>query len=320
MLREVARLSPGTQVVLRAGVRLPVNGAPRRPGFIGEVMEAMEGPEESYVVHFTDGATFTLPRRQLVVRRTLMTAEMDMLAPESVNWADYIIYRVRTGSRAYGLEGAENDEESLRSVFLPPAALHWSLHKPMEQIEQQRPAHKGAPGIEEILWEVEKFVRLGLAGNPGVIEALYSPAVVVASDLGQELRGIRESFLSRLIFATFTGYAISQFRKMQRAHNRAGEEPQARHTMHLIRLLLAGLGAARTGEPDVTAQAHHTELGAIRTGRMSFDEAFNWAMTLQRQFDDALTGSPLPDLPDYETANAFLIHARARSVDLPAPE
>jgi uncharacterized protein len=320
MLREVARLSPGTQVVLRAGVRLSINGSARRPGFIGEIMEVIDDPEESYVVHFTDGATFTLPRRQLVVRRTLMTAELDMLAPESVNWAEYIIYRVRIGSRAYGLEGAESDEESLRSVFLPPAMLHWSLHKPMEQIEQQRPAHKGAPGMEEILWEVEKFVRLGLAGNPGVIEALYSPSVVVMTDLGQELRAIREAFLSRLIFSTFTGYAISQFRKMQRARDRAGEEAQPRHTMHLIRLLLAGLGAARTGEPDVTAQAHHTELGAIRTGRMSFDEAFNWAMALQRQFDDSMAVTPLPDLPDYETANAFLIRARARSVDLPAPQ
>src|SRR6185437_4387511 len=115
----------------------------------------------------------------------------------------------------------------------------------------------------------------------------YTRAIVATSDLGRDLRTIREAFLSKQIITTFTGYAMSQFRKMTRARDR-GEEPRARHAMQLIRLLLSGISAARTGELDVTAQDHHTELLAIRSGRMSFDETFAWAVALQRQFEAAM--------------------------------
>jgi hypothetical protein len=318
MIREVTRLAPGTQVVLRAGVHLTTNGAPRKPGYIGEVVQAQEDADESYVVRFSDGAVFTLPRRNLIVRRTLMTAELDMLAPEYVNWTDYVFYRVRVGARAYGLDDADTEEDAIRGVYLPPAELHWSLYKPLEQVELQRPAPTGGAPIEEVYWEVEKFVRLGLAGNPAVLEALYTPAITATSDMGRDLRTIRDAFLSKQILTTFTGYAMSQFRKMTRARER-GEDPRARHAMQLVRLLLSGISATRMGELDVTAQEHQTELLAIRSGRMSFDETFAWAIALQRQFEAAMHTTPLPDLPDYATVNDFLVRTRVQSVAIAAP-
>jgi uncharacterized protein len=323
-MREVSRLAPGTQVVLRAGVRVSAEreGPPRKPGYIGEVVQAYDDADETYAVRFSDGVALRLPRRHLVVRRTLMTAELDMLAPEHVNWTDYAFYRARVGAKAYGLEENDTDEDAIRGVYLPPAEFHWSLYKPQEQIEQQRPSPTNPQVfVEEIFWEVEKFLRLGLAANPAVLEALWTPttAVITSNDLGRELRAIRQAFLSRQILQTFTGYGMSQFRKMTRARDR-GEEPRARHAMQLIRLLLSGISAARTGELDVTARDHHTELLAIRTGRMSFDETYAWAVALQRQFEAAMHTSPLPDLPDYETVNDFLIKARAQSVNLPVPQ
>lgn len=318
-MREVSRLAPGTSVIVRAGVRISTerDSAPRKPGFIGEVIQTYEDADETCVVRFSDGIVLNLPRRYLVVRRTLMTAELDMLAPEHVNWIDFTFHRVRVGARAFGLDEAEQDDEATRGVFLPPAALQWSLYKPTEQIEQQRPGSNGAP-VEEIYWEVEKFLRLGLAANPAVFDALWSPTVVQSTDLGQELRAMRGAFLSKQIITTYSGYVMSQFRKMSRARER-GEEPRTRHSMHLIRLLLAGISAMRTGDMDVTARDHQTELIAIRTGRMAFDETFAWAVALQRQFEAAVHTTSLPDLPDYETVNNFLIRARAQAVALQVP-
>ena len=318
-MREVSRLAPGTQVVLRAGVRVNAEreGSPRKPGYIGEVIQVYDDADETHVVRFSDGVILALPRRYLVVRRTLMTAELDMLAPEHMNWTDYVFYRVRVGAHAYGLDDADTEEDAIRGVYLPPAELYWSLYKPSEQIEQQRPGANNAQLMtEEIYWEIEKFLRLGLAANPAVLETLWTPAVAATNDLGRELRSIREAFLSRQILQTFTGYGMSQFKKMTRARER-GEEPRARHAMHLIRLLLSGISAARSGELDVVAQDHHTELLAIRSGRMSFDETYAWAVALQRQFEAAMHTSPLPDLPDYETVNNFLIKARSQSVAIP---
>lgn len=309
-MREVARLLPGTQVVLKAGYRTITEpgGPPRRPGFIGEILQALDDPEESYMVRFSDGATLSLPRRVLVVRRTLMTAELDMLAPDHVNWSEFAFLRVRVGARAYGLEDIDHDDDAIRSIYLPPAPLHWSLYKPPEQLEQVRPSTGGT--VEEVCWEVEKFLRLGLAAYPGVLEALWTPAVMSATDLGRELREIRDAFLSKQILSTFTGYAMSQFRKMGRARER-GEDPRSRHAMQLVRLLLSGIIATRTGTLDVVVPDHHTELLAIRSGRMSFDETYAWAVALQRQFEAAMHTTLLPDLPDYETVNAFLMKARS---------
>ena len=247
-----------------------------------------------------------------------MTAELDMLAPDHVNWTDYVFYRVRVGARAYGLDDADTEEDAIRGVYLPPAALHWSLYKPLEQIEMQHPSANGGAPIEEVYWEVEKFVRLGLAANPAVLEALYTPMIMATSDLGRDLRSIRDAFLSKMIFTTFTGYAMSQFRKIMRARDR-GELPQPRHTMHLIRQMLSGISAVRTGELDVTAHEHQTELLAIRTGRMSFEESANWANTLNHQFEALMPTSPLPDLPDYAVANDFLVRVRSQSVSIAAP-
>ncbi len=319
-MREVARLLPGTQVVLRSGVRIPVeSGYPRRkPGFIGEVVQLIDDVDESYVIRFSDGFVATLPRRALVVRRTLMTAELDMLAPEQINWHEYIVLRVRVGPKAYGLDEQETDD-AVRSIYLPPAELHWSLYKPPEQIETQRPSGQvppfgnGAGMTEEICWEIEKFVRQGLAAYPSVLEVMWTPVIIEASEVGRALLDIREAFLSKQIYGTFTGYAMSQFRKMGRARER-GEDPRARHATQLIRLLLAGISAARTGDLNLLAHEHQTELLAIRSGRMSFDETYAWAITLQRQFEAALVSTSLPDLPDYETVNTFLVQARAEAV------
>src|SRR5271165_3976817 len=250
-MRDVARLLPGTQVVLRAGVRVSTDpaGPPRKPGYIGEVLQSLDDAEETYSVRFSDGATLTLPRQSLVVRRTLMTAELDMLAPEHVNWADYLILSVRVGPHAYGIDESDAEEDALRGVYLPPAQLSWSLYKPPEQLEFQHANPASSGTTEEILWEIEKYVRLGLAAYPGVLETLWSPSVVTSNELGRELRSLRESFLSRQILSTFTGYAMSQFRKMGRARSR-NEMPRPRHSMQLIRLLLSGIAAARTGELD----------------------------------------------------------------------
>ncbi len=317
-MREVTRLAPGTQVVLRAGVRITVDreGPPRRPGFIGEVIQSVDtAQEETYIVRFSDGIVVPLLRRYLVVRRTLMTAELDMLAPDHINWLEFVFFRSTVGPHTYGIDDAE-DEDSIRGIFLPPAELHWSLYKPQEQLERPRASGTGYT-VEDVFWEIEKFLRLGLAGNHAVLETLWSPSVTLKNELGAELQGLKDAFLSKQIYNTFTGYAMSQFRKMQRANER-GEEPRLRHAMEMVRVLLSGLHAAQTTELDITVQDHKTELAAIRDAKMPFPEVFAWAASIQKQFETAISRSPLPDLPDYESVNNFIVKARSKSVTVSA--
>ncbi|CAN5411866.1 hypothetical protein BH11PLA2_BH11PLA2_41590 [soil metagenome] len=55
---------------------------------------------------------------------------------------------------------------------------------------------------------------LALKANPNVLECLSSPLVLTATPLATELLAMRSCFLSKLVYQTFNGYVMSQFRKM----------------------------------------------------------------------------------------------------------
>ncbi len=63
--------------------------------------------------------------------------------------------------------------------------------------------------------ELQKFLVLALKANPNVLECLYTPLVEHMAPLGPRSLAKREAFLSRLIYQTFNGYVLSQFRKLE---------------------------------------------------------------------------------------------------------
>jgi uncharacterized protein len=223
----------------------------------------------------------------------------------------YVIYRVLVGSRALGLATEDSDSDR-RGVFLPPAELTWSMFKPPEQIE-----YKSAQ-VEEVDWELEKFLRLALQANPNILETLWSPVVLHADETGQELRALRGSFLSQHIYHTYSGYVLSQFRLMKRNYEKTGAY-RVKHAMHLIRLLLSGIHALRTGEILVDVGAHRDELLAIRNGALGIEEVRRRALELDKEFQATFAETRLPERPDYHLVNHFLVAARRRMADHARP-
>ncbi len=193
---------------------------------------------------------------------------------------------------------------------MPPAELHWSLYGLPEQIENNE--------TQETYWELKKFIVLALKANPNVLECLYSPIVESATPLGEELLAMRSAFLSKLVFQTFSGYVASQFKKMQTDIRNQGRV-KWKHVMHLIRLLLSGTHVLRSGEMMVEVGQHRDRLLSIKRGDMPFAEADSWRKVLQRDFESAFQATKLPDRPDYERANAFLVDARRRAIETTLP-
>jgi predicted nucleotidyltransferase len=217
---------------------------------------------------------------------------------------DDIICTAVIGSRAYGLEHDESDVDR-RGIYLPPADLHWSLDGVPEQLVDL--------ATDEVYWEIQKFLRLALKGNPNVLEVLYSPIVEHATPLAQQLLAMRGLFLSKLIFHTYNGYAMSQFHKLEQDLRTRGQI-KWKHAMHLIRLLLAGATAMREGYiPVRVEEAHRPRLLAIRDGTVPWEEVNRWRLDLNARFQQAYEQSSLPEQPNHAAANAFLIAAR-RSV------
>lgn len=297
-------IPPGTQVVLRYDRHVPGTTDVKPAGTVAEVVESPDTNDRPYLVRFLDGVSFRLKFAELLARRGDHSVEATATPGPDVS--AFVVYRVMVGSRAFGLSNESSDEDR-RGVYLPPADWHWSLSKPPEQVEFF------TDGVEEVDWEIEKFVRLALQANPNILETLWSPAVLHADETGTELRALRGAFLSLHLYKTYSGYVLSQFRLMQKGHDEKGTF-KPKHAMHLIRLLHSGIHALTDGEIRVDVAEHRDELLAIRAGRLSFDEVRNRALELDRLFQEAFTRSALPEKPDTDRVNRFLIAARRRRV------
>jgi uncharacterized protein len=127
--------------------------------------------------------------------------------------------------------------------------------------------------------------------------------------LGAELIAMRGAFLSQMIFQTFNGYAMSQFKKIEQDIRNHGEV-RWKHAMHLLRLLLTGAATLRTGKVPVRVEAHRDRLHAVKRGDLPWAELDAWRKELHRDFERALAETKLPERPDYEAANRFLVKSR----------
>ncbi|MEO7910238.1 MAG: nucleotidyltransferase domain-containing protein, partial [Roseiflexaceae bacterium] len=119
----------------------------------------------------------------------------------------------------------------------------------------------------------------------------------------------QDAFVSKLIYQTYNGYVLSQFKRLEQDLRTKGAIKQ-KHAMHLLRLLLAGAIALRAGVVPVRVAEQRDRLLAIKRGEMPWEEVNSWRLELHRQFDAAFTATRLPERPDYDRVNAFLLRAR----------
>lgn len=295
-------LPVGTHVVTRVEIKGAPGALVRPRGAVGTIVEAPIDNTHSYRVRFPDGFDVALRRQEFAIRKHVQREGLEQPdgTLEEYDWYQYVIYRCVVGSRAYGLDDPGSDTDR-RGIYLPPADLHWSLYGVPEQLEDK--------AREECYWELQKFLAMALKANPNVLECLYTPLVEAATPLAQELLAMRSIFLSRLIYQTYNGYVLSQFKKLEQDLRTRGEV-KWKHAMHLIRLLLSGVTILREGLVPVWIEQYRERLLAIRRGETPWDEVNAWRLSLHREFDAAFAVTGLPERPDYGRANAFLLKAR----------
>ncbi|MCE5200772.1 MAG: nucleotidyltransferase domain-containing protein [Armatimonadota bacterium] len=286
----------GTEIVTRAVAgEHPV-------GSVGVITASPADNTHSYQIHLVDGAEISLRREEFAILKHFQRHGID--EPGAVlaeyDLYDCVIYRCVVGSRAYGLDGDESDIDR-RGIYLPPADLQWSLYGVPEQLENKE--------TDEAYWELRKFLILALKANPNILECLHTPIVEMVTPLAQELLDMREAFLSKLVYQTYNGYVISQFKKLEQDLRTRGEI-RWKHAMHLIRLLLSGITALRERYVPVSVEEHRDRLLAIRRGEVPWEEIDAWRLELHKEFDAAYEKTSLPERPDYAGANEFLIKAR----------
>lgn len=129
--------------------------------------------------------------------------------PQDPDWLRArTILLVRAGSHAYGT-ATKNSDLDVRGVAIPPASYFHGTFQAFEQRIGTDP--------DLVIYDVRKFVNLAADCNPSILETLFvdESDLLVWQPAGQRLREAGPQFLSRKARHTFSGYAISQLKRIQ---------------------------------------------------------------------------------------------------------
>ena len=227
------------------------------------------------------------------------------------------------GSRAFGTNPASSDNDRM-GVCIEPLSEAMGLRRNFEQVvhrtAEDREGYKEAPSragdTDLTVYSLRKFARLCLDGNPSVLTLLYVPTKNMDAH-GSRLRKLAPSFASKRAGARFLGYMTQQKMRLlgergQKNVNRA--ELVAKHgfdtkyTSHIIRLGWQGVEYLETGQLTLPMTGQPLqECLDIRAGLWDIQQCLTWAGELEVMLKDALSMSPLPELPDEEGINTFVL-------------
>lgn len=124
-----------------------------------------------------------------------------------------------SGSHAYGMATPASDLD-VRGLF---CADRQNVTTPFFPLRQQT-----ISDLEDAeMWEMAKYLQLYTQGNPNIIESLWvaEEDVLYQDEVIKELVHFREALLSKKVAFTYSGYAMSQLKRMK-GHKRHITNPQ----------------------------------------------------------------------------------------------
>lgn len=113
------------------------------------------------------------------------------------------------GSQAYGTNTPESDID-VKGLCIPPSEYYHGFMKQFEQAEGKEP-------YDMVIYGLQKFFHLASDCNPNIIEVLNTDPEdwVIETPIFRRLWEKRDLFLSRKARFTFSGYAISQLKRIK---------------------------------------------------------------------------------------------------------
>lgn len=116
-------------------------------------------------------------------------------------------YLTKHGSQAYGTSTPESDLD-LRGIVIPPAKYFHGYLEHFEQAESKDP--------DLVIFDIRKFFKLAADCNPNALEIIFTDPSdhLITKDPTQKLFDNRHLFLSRKAKHTFSGYAMSQLKRI----------------------------------------------------------------------------------------------------------
>lgn len=145
-----------------------------------------------------------------------------------MNWLlnkENLAFVTVAGSQAYGM-ATENSDVDVKGFVLPPQSVREDMFHKFEQAENSTQIEEhfsylknpSNPKMESTIYSLEKFLKLAGAVNPNIIELLWvdDKSIAHISEIGEKVLENRNLFLSSKVKQSFSGYAYSQFYKIER--------------------------------------------------------------------------------------------------------
>lgn len=128
----------------------------------------------------------------------------------SPEWVfDNTLFLTKRGSYAYGLDTSDSDLD-LSGICIQPLKYLFGFLNKFEQSEVTSP-------VDMVVFGLQKFFMLSADCNPNIIEMLWTDRDdhLITSKWSEMLISIREKFLSKKVRHTFSGYAMSQLKRIK---------------------------------------------------------------------------------------------------------
>lgn len=236
------------------------------------------------------------------------------------------ILRAVTGSTLHGLnvkDGIEDRDETgvtIENIEDHFAGFEQMIYRSAAEREHKHDARSMAGDLDLTIFSLRKFVRLALKGNPSILNLLFvkpGPHLVHADARGTALQSLAPEILSRQAGYAFLGYLIAQ--KQRLMGERGGKDVKrpelekaygfdTKYAMQAMRLGYQGIELMETGQLEFPMRdGIRAYLIGVRTGKESLQRCTTRIGELEAQLRDAVSTSPLPEEPDYQTVNAWMV-------------
>lgn len=215
-----------------------------------------------------------------------------------------VLYLGISGSHAYGTALPESDKD-YRGVFVPSRE---------ELLGLDCPEHYCLAKPDLTLWSLHKMVKAALSNGPVALEMLYLPedCVLYLDPLFEPILSVRDRFLSRLMYKTYTGFARGELKRLQAKYEKSGELDR-KGAAHVIRLLETAAESLREGVLRVR-RPNARDLLRIRNEGISMEELQDRVAVLLSDVEQALETSPLPERPDRDAIATALVDVAERAL------
>lgn len=237
------------------------------------------------------------------------------------------ILRTVCGSGVHGMAIPGTDDNDEMGVYIqsPEQVLGLTLTAG-HYVSRTRPeGERSQPGDTDLtIYGLRKYMRLATQGNPTVLTVLYAPddAILVRSDLGDELRALAPKIISANAGWRHLGYLDGQRERMtgEGKQGRVPNRPEliamhgydVKYASHALRLGYQGLEITATGRLTLPLSGRALEKTMeVKRGKVPFTEALRLVDELRDRLRIVMSGKKhdLPDAPDYPAITEWMIHA-----------